>query len=120
MALFGGYVPKRVLVLDNDLELLGILSGIVGALGHGVVASSDVGEAMREHSSSPFDVILVEVDDDGIDGGPFVRWIREGAGCPFVAVMSGMRDVTLAGLDVDFLLLKTFGAESVRKVVDGA
>lgn len=60
--------PSRILVADDDASVRDMLVGLLGALGHDVVAVPDGECALREVASARPDLILSDVGMPGIDG----------------------------------------------------
>ena len=61
----------RVLVVDDDVELLGTLVDAVGSDGHEVSTASNGLEALRALRSRPFDLVLLDIMMPVMDGLQF-------------------------------------------------
>jgi DNA-binding response OmpR family regulator len=104
--------PARVLVVDDDPELCGLLSDYLSANGYQVQTVSD-GAAMREVlSTSPPDVIVMDLMLPGEDGLSLTRSIKAQRDIP-VLMLSARGEETdrVIGLEVgaDDYLPKPFG-----------
>ncbi|HAM36133.1 MAG TPA: hypothetical protein DEB40_02615 [Elusimicrobia bacterium] len=61
--------PKRILIVDDEPDLLRLLSLFIGSKGWDVVAVTNGQEALGVFEAGKFDVLLADVDlDDEVDG----------------------------------------------------
>jgi PAS domain S-box-containing protein len=66
--------PAKVLVMDDDEGVLDVLTGMIGIMGHSVVAAKEGGEAIELYSQAdasgePFDVVIMDLNIPGGLGG---------------------------------------------------
>jgi len=110
---------KRVLILDDEIKLQDIMARLVRSFDLDVFTTDDGRDAIQEHSNRRFDVMFVDLDMPKMGGAQFIMEVREinGGHRPFVVVMTGLKDVTLGGLDVDGIILKPFGVREVEKAL---
>jgi AmiR/NasT family two-component response regulator len=81
-------VGLRVLVADEDHEALDRLSGLLGELGHEVVARAiGVGEVSLEIMREEPEVALVKLHDDDEHALDLIDEIVQEASCPVIALM---------------------------------
>jgi two-component system cell cycle sensor histidine kinase/response regulator CckA len=75
--------PAKVLIMDDDEGVLDVLSKMVEALGHHVVASKEGGEAIELYAKAdaagePFDVVIMDLNiPGGLGGRETIRRLRE-------------------------------------------
>jgi len=120
-AAMDGNPLKRVLILDDDRKLRDIMSRIVRRLGMEPFSTDDGRAAIHEHSERRFSAMFVDLLMPKMRGEEFILEARQVNGSPdrpLVVVMTGLQDVTLAGLDVDGVILKPFGVREVAKVLE--
>jgi len=68
--------PKRILIVDDDPKILGLLSDMVSSLGHEVETANDGFEALAKVGLD-IDLILLDVNMPGMDGFEVARSIRK-------------------------------------------
>lgn len=68
--------PKRILIVDDDPKILGLLADMVGSLRHEVETARDGFEAMAKVGLD-IDLILLDVNMPGMDGFEVARSIRK-------------------------------------------
>jgi putative two-component system response regulator len=68
--------PKRILIVDDDQKILGLLADMVSSLGHEVETANDGFEAMAKVGLD-IDLILLDVNMPGMDGFEVARSIRK-------------------------------------------
>lgn len=79
--------PLRVLLVEDDLTVAEVLTGLLQAQGHVVVHAAHGLAALAEAAVQPFDLGLLDLDLPGIDGLVLARQLRaRGFGQPLVAV----------------------------------
>jgi CheY-like chemotaxis protein len=70
----------QVLVVEDDPDLAAGLAGWLGRCGHEARVAPDGPTALRVASSSPPDVVLLDLGLPGMDGLEVARRVHEGAG----------------------------------------
>jgi signal transduction histidine kinase len=70
-------VPRRVLVVDDNLDAAEMVSELLQVVGHDVVVAHDGPEALRALRSFHADVGLLDLGLPGMDGFELARRIRE-------------------------------------------
>ena len=81
-------LPKlRILLVEDDLTVAEVISGLLGARGHEVVHAEHALAALREVSAAAFDVGLLDLDLPGLGGVELAEHLRnQGYEMPLVAV----------------------------------
>ena len=115
-------LPKRVLVVDDDKEILVLLERVLRADGYEVVTTTDGAEALLACEREPFALILLDLMMPKMDGEMFLGRLRAklGAKTPPVVVLSASSkraDVARA-YGAAATLEKPFELEDVRELVE--
>jgi DNA-binding response OmpR family regulator len=88
-------MPKRVLIVDDDPDVLETLAAMVSSGGYEVVTSSDFEAAKRYITDSPPDILITDVRLGAYNGLQLAVLMRGAcAQCPIV-VLSAFDDPTL-------------------------
>lgn len=66
-----------IYIADDDLELLGVLEEVLGALGHQVRTFPDGQELLTELARSRPDVIILDVDMPRAGGAEVIKYLYE-------------------------------------------
>lgn len=83
--------PIKILLVDDDRDLLQVLSIALDMHGYKVVCSTDGMEATFKLSNEVFDLIITDLKMPKMDGADFVRFIRRGHTTP-IFIMSACID----------------------------
>ncbi|WMJ71403.1 hybrid sensor histidine kinase/response regulator [Stenotrophomonas sp. 24(2023)] len=79
--------PLQVLLVEDDATVADVVSALLTARGHRVVHAGHALAALREVSSSPFDVALLDLDLPGLSGFELAQHLRnQGYALPLLAV----------------------------------
>ena len=91
----------RVLVIDDDRKLCGLLSAYLGGSGFDVLTAHDADEGMRLLRSDHPDLVVLDVMLPGTDGFETCRAIRRASAVPIV-MLTARGDVTdrVVGLEL--------------------
>jgi CheY-like chemotaxis protein len=76
---------KRILVIDDDTNVLGVMSEIFSCLGYDVVAGRNGAEGLALYREDPCDIILTDLEMPAMDGLTLARYIK--ADYPFIPVL---------------------------------
>ena len=104
----------RILYLDDDMQLAGLLARRLAQMGHSVQACSNAPEALRVFNDSPevFDLVLTDMSMPGGSGLEFAQQVLKGRPDARVVIASGCEDPNWAGfarsVGVEAVLLKPF------------
>jgi DNA-binding response OmpR family regulator len=107
---------RKVLVVDDEPAMVGVIGAILGQAGHRIVAAYDGNEALRRFKEEDPDLILLDLAMPGLDGSIVCREIRAVSDAPII-IISGEADmaVTVELLDAgaDDYLRKPFRGEEL-------
>lgn len=113
---------KRVLVVDDDKDVLRLIEKVLTPDGYDVVTQTDGEAALQECENAPVALILLDLMMPRMDGETFLQRLngRFGADAPPVVVLSGsFRRADIARTPgVVGTLEKPFELEDVRELVE--
>jgi DNA-binding response OmpR family regulator len=91
----------RVLLIDDDEALGGLLTDYLGQFGFGVRAMTDPEEGLRALRADPPDIVVLDVMMPGLDGFAVCRKVRESSRVPIVMLTArgGVMD-RIVGLEL--------------------
>ena len=108
----------RVLVVDDDPDLLRVMSAALNREGHAVDIAHDGAEALWMAREAPYDVIVLDINLPAPDGVEVVRTLREDDNWTPILLLTGRGDVSdrVRGLDAgaDDYMLKPFAIAELR------
>lgn len=113
---------KRVLVVDDDLPLRGMLSTVLRRHGFQVFLAGDGGEAKRALVLNRPHVVLLDLMMPGINGWDFLQSLREsgdGGQVPIIVISAHLRKEPQAVLDmgVSAILPKPFNLDDLIELI---
>jgi two-component system nitrogen regulation response regulator NtrX len=89
-------VKGRILVVDDERSIRDVLTQVLEYHGYQVVTAASGGEALAEYRLHPFDLVLLDVKMQGIDGIDTLQQIRDLDPDQRVIMISGHGTVTTA------------------------
>lgn len=96
-----GMDTRRILVVDDEPELRKMLRGYLQAEGFEVAEASDGDQALTRLSSSPPDLIVLDVGLPGLDGFEVLRLIRSESDVPVIMLTARAEEIDrVVGLTV--------------------
>lgn len=111
-----GAASLKILVVDDEPAMIGVIGALVGAAGHRIVAAYDGDEALRRFAEERPDLVLLDLSMPRLDGAAVCRAIRAESRAP-ILVVSGETDpgVTVELLDAgaDDFVHKPFKGEEL-------
>jgi len=112
---------SRILVVDDDDDIRGLVRTLLERAGHEVSDASDGREGLRELYARPADLVILDVAMPGLDGWATLERIREVSDVP--VLMLTARDAELErvrGLrgGADDYVVKPFGRQELVARVD--
>jgi CheY-like chemotaxis protein len=117
-------VAKKILIIDDDKDILTLLATRLKGAGYDVTTASDGQEGLEKLKSGHPDLILLDVIMPGIDGFEFFKIIKKDAKKAHIPVViitarSGMKDSFLI-MGAQEVLIKPFKSEELISVVNSA
>ena len=118
---------KRVLLVDDEARLRGILARYLRARGHVVLEASTAAEARAALADGPLDVLLLDVNLPDETGWAVLRWARARAlnappdwRPPCVVVMSAVppSSTRVEQFGPEAVLNKPFPIEALARLVE--
>jgi DNA-binding response OmpR family regulator len=112
-------VEKKLLVLDDDLDILKALSETFAIAGFTVVTAASGEKALEEVRKKYFPVMFVDLNLPGIDGVKFCKEVRKDNLLSSIFAMSGLgiayglEEIRKAGFDDYFI--KPFNIKDLLK-----
>ena len=109
----------RILVVDDEEGLRDILSDIISMLGYQVTLSSSGEDALSQCLTTPFDLVLTDLQMPGMDGLTLARHIKNGAPSTIVILMTalGLNELMekIEESRIDSFILKPFGFDDIKE-----
>ena len=109
-------LPVRVLVVDDEPQILRALRATLRGHGYDVHTVQDGEEALDEIATHPPDIVILDLVMPGKSGFEVVREVRQWSSLPIIVLSArgGERDkVTALDLGADDYLTKPFGADEL-------
>src|SRR5262245_16076383 len=106
----------KILVVDDDLELLGLIGFALRQAGYLVVTAANGQEALATFGREQPDLVILDVNLPGLDGFEVCRRIRAEAATPIMMLtVRGSEEDQVRGLDggADDYLTKPFSPRSL-------
>jgi DNA-binding response OmpR family regulator len=107
---------SRVLVIDDDRELCGLIKSYLEPLGYAVVAEHDGPAGAERAASESFEAIILDVNLPGMDGFEVLKRVRKQSEVPILMLTSrGEETDRIVGLEMgaDDYLPKTFSSREL-------
>ncbi|HYI16946.1 MAG TPA: response regulator [Thermomicrobiales bacterium] len=117
------YASRRVLVVEDEDRLRGILARYLRARGHDVIEASSGADARRALGVAGIDVLLLDINLSDETGWDVLRWLRRPAGPrppPRVVVVSAVPPSAkrLEQFRPDAVLNKPFPIDAIARLVE--
>jgi DNA-binding response OmpR family regulator len=106
----------RILVVDDEPAMVGVIGGILGQAGYRIIPAYDGREAVRRFREEDPDVILLDLAMADLDGAEVCRIIRREASTPIIVVTGesdGLISAELLDAGADDYVRKPFRAEEL-------
>lgn len=112
--------PARVLIVEDDDDLRGIIGSAVADAGYAAVEAADGAAALQACEERDPDVVLLDLNMPGLGGQAFAEAYRRGRGQAKIIVMSGTASggEISARLRAAAFLSKPFDLEKLVGAVD--
>ncbi len=117
--------PARILVVDDERELLGVMRDALAREGHAVVTAECGAEGVARFREGAFDAVLTDLGMPDVSGWEVVRIVRlEGGPRPVLGLVTGwgatVSDEVMTAHGVDFVVSKPFDVEFLTSRVNQA
>jgi two-component system nitrogen regulation response regulator NtrX len=89
-------VANRILIVDDEPNVLSSFSSLLKDEGHMVVTSASAEDALKKAASQRFDLVLLDIQLPGMSGIDFLRELKAVVSPPLVLVISGQADIPTA------------------------
>ena len=110
----------KLLVVDDNPDMLQILSSIITLFGHGVDKACDGLEAIMLLRQGRYDIVVTDADMPRVDGIQLCRFLKAQRPDVHVIGMSGdlsaLKELENAGADI--CLPKPFGLDELQSVIE--
>lgn len=110
----------KLLVVDDNPDILHILSSIITLFGHGVDEAGDGFEAVRLLQRGRYDVVVTDANMPRLDGIQLCKFVKAQSPGTHVIGMSGdlsaLKEMENAGADV--CLPKPFGLNEFQSAIE--
>ncbi len=112
---------KRILVVDDETDVCGMLVELLGSLGYEVVSALNGKEALDALDKGKFGLVISDLKMPEVDGRSLLRSIkRENKTLPVVIITGYGTAATpdeMAALGADGYLVKPFTINQIAKIV---
>jgi nitrogen-specific signal transduction histidine kinase/CheY-like chemotaxis protein len=113
--------PARILIIDDEEEIRGLLQEIVSADGHVADIASDGVTGLEKLCGQAYDLVFTDLGMPGLTGWDVAKKVKEINDKIPVALITGYQisseTENLQGKGVDFILYKPFHITEVQKLV---
>jgi CheY-like chemotaxis protein len=110
----------KLLVVDDNADILQILSSMITLFGHGVDQAGDGLEAIRLLQQGRYDVVVTDADMPRVDGVQLCRFLK--AQLPDIHVIGMSGDLSslkaLKNAGADICLPKPFGLDEFQSAIE--
>ncbi len=108
---------QRILVVDDDRMVQGIIKAILEQSGRAVIVVADGRQALDELERARYDLVIVDIYMPGMDGFEIIRAIRRSRWELPIIVISGTGPPSIGEAGPDFLgmAVKLGASRSLRK-----
>jgi DNA-binding response OmpR family regulator len=122
MSADSGGTMKKILVIDDEVEILGVLSEFLSARGYAVATAMDGEEGVRKFDSEKPDLVMCDIKMPKKDGFQFLKEIRQSRKWVPVIIISALTEPAniLKGYDfqADYYLTKPLDLNEMLKSVE--
>lgn len=121
-SLSGSKKQKRILVLDNEVQILNVLSAFLQEENLVFIGSSDPQSALDFIQKASIDLIVTDFSMPIMTGGEFAQKARESGYNGTILYMTGQKFIDQynkdkKNLDISGLIIKPFNKEDVMKTI---
>ena len=111
----------RILVVDDDSHLLGLLTETLGAIGYTAEDAGSAKEALRKLAESKFHLIISDIKMPEMDGLSLLERIRENySGLPVIFITGLPQTDTIRAANPEGILSKPFRISNLEDLIEQA
>jgi len=115
--------PKRILVVDDDESIRGIVSQMISVLGYEVVSADSGENGLNLFLKNRFDLVITDLDMPGMKGLDLAGLIKKKSPYTLVILMTGqdkeLIQTKIRDSSVDHALFKPFGLMEFEETLQG-
>ena len=107
------------LVVDDNPDILNLVTSIVKLFGHGADQANDGFEAIEQFQNNRYDVVITDAEMPKIDGSKLCKFLKSQASGVYIIGMSGSTSA-LKGLEdagADVCLSKPFSLHTLEETI---
>lgn len=109
----------KILVVDDDHNLLELLDDTLTTIGYGAVGAVDAFEALEKLKEQRFDLVISDIRMPGMDGFELLREIRESyPGLPVLFITGVELPEAIEKAAPDGFLLKPFRISHIERLIE--
>jgi len=113
---------KNVLLIDDEIDILGILSEFVEILGHNVFQSESGVDAMEICEKNNIDIILTDYEMPNVNGVELAKKIKDKFNNIKIYLLSGysntIGDAIINDAGIERIVNKPFRMEDIAKILE--
>ena len=114
--------PYNILVVDDDGQILELVSRILSSVGYSTVIRKNGMEALHEFRLNPTDLVISDFDMGFMNGVELATHIKSLSPFTPVVLMTGcnVEDIRekITGSEIDFILPKPFTPDELKELVE--
>lgn len=123
-SLSGNKKQKRILVLDNEVQILNVLNAFISAENLVFIGSSDPLDALAFLTKAHVDLVITDFNMPVINGSEFSFKARENGYAGPILYMTSTKNVERfnrdkSDLDIDGMIVKPFSKDDVMNAIHG-
>ncbi|MEE9275884.1 MAG: response regulator [bacterium] len=116
--------PSRILVIDDDLDIINSLENLFEGDGHRVEAFVDAREGLKRFAEAPFDLVITDLVMPELSGWDVAETVKKKGGkVPVILITGWGDDLDFARIEksgISQVIAKPFNMATVRKAVSEA
>jgi len=107
------------LVVDDNPDILHLVSSIIQLFGHGADEANDGREAVRQFQNNRYDVVITDAEMPNVDGSELCRFLKSQSPSIYIIGISGsssaLEELKEAGADI--CLSKPFSMHALEEAI---
>ncbi|RCX18239.1 DNA-binding response OmpR family regulator [Fontibacillus phaseoli] len=116
-------MPHRILLVEDDAEIVEMLAGYLKKEGYAVVSADNGEEGVARFRSEPFDLLVVDIMMPKLDGIEVIKIVRETSSVPILIMSAKDNDIDKAiglGFGADDYISKPFSLIEITARIKAA